>query len=118
MRDGFGCFCLVWMQETDHPRASPGQQDAAPGAADPGDVAGRRERRECELARGAGPIHARRLPFLLGWRVAKMWRRCMGVEPTRDRSCGRATVLKTAKPTGTLPPPRPVEQADSEYGSR
>jgi uncharacterized protein YlxP (DUF503 family) len=30
----------------------------------------------------------------------------MGVEPTRDRSCGQATVLKTARPTGTLPPPR------------
>ena len=29
----------------------------------------------------------------------------MGVEPTRDRSRGHATVLKTAKPTGTLPPP-------------
>ena len=29
----------------------------------------------------------------------------MGVEPTRDRANGRATVLKTARPTGTLAPP-------------
>src|SRR6185436_21176255 len=36
----------------------------------------------------------------------RVWRRCMGVEPTHDRTCGQATVLKTARPTGTLPPPR------------
>ena len=29
----------------------------------------------------------------------------MGVEPTRDRANGRATVLKTARPTGTRAPP-------------
>src|SRR5579859_7048791 len=29
----------------------------------------------------------------------------MGVEPTLDQEAGRATVLKTARPTGTLPPP-------------
>src|SRR5579859_7820180 len=33
------------------------------------------------------------------------WRRCMGVEPTLDQEAGRATVLKTARPTGTRPPP-------------
>ena len=38
------------------------------------------------------------------------WRRCMGVEPTPDRACGQATVLKTARPTGTLPPPERVNQ--------
>src|ERR671914_2183521 len=38
-------------------------------------------------------------------RWASDWRRCMGVEPTRDRANGRATVLKTARPTGTLAPP-------------
>jgi uncharacterized protein len=30
----------------------------------------------------------------------------MGVEPTLDQEAGRATVLKTARPTGTRPPPR------------
>ncbi len=29
----------------------------------------------------------------------------MGVEPTRDRTNDRATVLKTAKPTGARTPP-------------
>ena len=29
----------------------------------------------------------------------------MGVEPTLDQEAGRATVLKTARPTGTRPPP-------------
>src|SRR5579862_5861326 len=33
------------------------------------------------------------------------WRRRMGVEPTRDTLQCRATVLKTARPTGTRPPP-------------
>ena len=34
------------------------------------------------------------------------WRRRMGVEPTRDTLQCRATVLKTARPTGTRPPPK------------
>lgn len=33
------------------------------------------------------------------------WQRRMGVEPTRDRSGDRATVLKTVRPTGTRTPP-------------
>src|ERR1700730_6141356 len=33
------------------------------------------------------------------------WRRCMGVEPTLEQEAARATVLKTARPTGTVPPP-------------
>ena len=35
------------------------------------------------------------------------WRRRMGVEPTLEQEAARATVLKTARPTGTRPPPRP-----------
>jgi hypothetical protein len=35
----------------------------------------------------------------------RLGRRCMGVEPTLDQEAGRATVLKTARPTGTRPPP-------------
>jgi len=44
----------------------------------------------------------------------KVWRECMGVEPTRDRLCGRATVLKTAEATG--PPPLPRERVDAGAG--
>jgi len=42
----------------------------------------------------------------------KVWRECMGVEPTRDRLCGRATVLKTAEATG--PPPLPGGRVEGE----
>ena len=35
----------------------------------------------------------------------ELGQRRMGVEPTLDRAGGRATVLKTAKPTGTCTPP-------------
>ena len=34
------------------------------------------------------------------------WRECVGVEPTHEREAARATVLKTARPTGTHPLPR------------
>src|SRR5271157_2017962 len=36
------------------------------------------------------------------WRC---WRRCMGIEPTQDGTSALLTVLKTAEPTRTLPPP-------------
>src|SRR5262245_19193352 len=39
----------------------------------------------------------------------------MGVEPTHDRSGGRATVLKTAGPTGTLAPPRGLHALHREW---
>jgi hypothetical protein len=35
----------------------------------------------------------------------------MGVEPTLEQEAARATVLKTARPTGTRPPPRDARQA-------
>lgn len=45
-------------------------------------------------------------------RLLMRWQRRMGVEPTRERSSDRATVLKTARPTGTRTPPwRAVKRA-------
>ena len=44
-------------------------------------------------------------PKCLKSEIKSGWRRCMGVEPTLDQEAGRATVLKTARPTGTRPPP-------------
>ena len=35
------------------------------------------------------------------------WRRRMGIEPTQDGTSALLTVLKTAEPTRTLPPPGP-----------
>jgi len=42
----------------------------------------------------------------------------MGVEPTLDQEAGRATVLKTARPTGTRPPPGALPRRVILYQSR
>src|SRR5438270_6247317 len=42
----------------------------------------------------------------------------MGVEPTLDQEAGRATVLKTARPTGTRPPPSSSREAYAVVSER
>jgi hypothetical protein len=48
-------------------------------------------------------------PECLMFKFKSWWRRRMGVEPTLEQEAARATVLKTARPTGTRPPPRAGE---------
>jgi hypothetical protein len=44
-----------------------------------------------------------------GFSFQVLWRRCMGIEPTQNGASALLTVLKTAEPTRTLPPPMLVE---------
>ena len=46
------------------------------------------------------------------------WRECVGVEPTQERETAPATVLKTARPTGTQPLPRDTDCSLPQDGSR
>jgi hypothetical protein len=54
----------------------------------------------CQCPWGEAPA-----PECLRAGIAQQWQKCMGVEPTRDRSSDRAAVLKTVRPTGTRTPP-------------